>query len=66
MKHSENKILIVSLYVEDLIYTSNNKQLFEGFKESMRNMFAMTDMRKMRYFLGVEVKQGMKGIFIFQ
>lgn len=57
MKHGEDMILIVSLYVDDLICIGNNEKLFEGFKESMKKMFVMTYMRKMRYFLRVEVKQ---------
>jgi hypothetical protein len=60
------KILIVSLYVDDLIYTGNDLKMIEEFKESMKGRFAMTDLGKMRYFLGVEVSQNEKGIFIFQ
>lgn len=56
MKHSKDKILIASLYVDDLIYTGNNQQMFEGFKESMREMFSITDMGNTRYFFRVEVK----------
>lgn len=60
------KVLIVSLYVDDLIYTGNDEVMFENFKHSMKNKFAMTDLGKMRYFLGVEVKQMDRGIFICQ
>ncbi|MCH86005.1 copia-type polyprotein, partial [Trifolium medium] len=51
----QGKILIVSLYVDDLIYTGNDEEMFERFKSSMKNKFAMNDLGKMRYFLGVEV-----------
>lgn len=64
VKHIERKTLIVSLYVDNLIYTGNYEQLFEEFKCSMKKNFAMTDLREMRYFLGVEVTQSEKGIFI--
>ncbi|MCH85372.1 hypothetical protein A2U01_0006218, partial [Trifolium medium] len=63
---SQGKLLIVSLYVDDLIYTGNDEEMFESFKNSMRSKFAMTDLGKMRYFLGVEVKQWDRGIFIHQ
>ncbi|CAJ2668206.1 unnamed protein product [Trifolium pratense] len=67
IKHErEGKILIVSLYVDDLIYTGNDEEMFESFKRSMKSKFAMTDLGKMRYFLGVEIKQAEKGIFIYQ
>jgi hypothetical protein len=62
----KGKILIVSLYVDDLIYTGNDTKMVEEFKESMKMRFAMTDLGKMRYFLGVEVSQNKKGIFIYQ
>jgi hypothetical protein len=56
VKYGPNdKILIVSLYVDDLICTGNDSQMIESFKESMKRKFAMTDLGKMRYFLGVEV-----------
>jgi hypothetical protein len=60
------KILIVSLYVDDLIFIRNNEDMFERFKESMKKEFAMSDLGKMKYFLGVEVIQDHYGIFINQ
>ncbi|MCH80374.1 copia-type polyprotein, partial [Trifolium medium] len=63
---SDNDILIVSIYVDDLIYTGSNKQMITNFKESMQRKFAMTDLGKMRYFLGIEVSQTNEGIFIHQ
>ena len=60
------KILIVCLYVDDLIYTGNDECMFIKFKESMMNEFEMTDLGKMRYFLGIEVLQQVDGIFICQ
>ncbi|PNY16189.1 putative CC-NBS-LRR resistance protein [Trifolium pratense] len=46
-----DEILVVSLYVDDLIYTGNNQKLMDEFKSSMKKKFAMTDLGKMRYFL---------------
>ncbi|CAL8176269.1 unnamed protein product [Prunus armeniaca] len=62
----EGKILIVSLYVDDLIFTGNDESMFAEFKRSMKLEFDMTDLRKMRYFLGIEVMQRTNGIFISQ
>jgi hypothetical protein len=47
-------LLIVSLYVDDLIFTGNNEDMFLDFKEHMKKEFDMSDMGKMRHFLGVE------------
>ncbi|KAM0011112.1 putative RNA-directed DNA polymerase [Helianthus debilis subsp. tardiflorus] len=57
IKRRLNKCVIVSLYVDDLIYTGNDASFCENFKQSMQREFEMTDLGKMRYFLGVEVQQ---------
>ncbi|GAU44523.1 hypothetical protein TSUD_82300 [Trifolium subterraneum] len=62
----KGKILIVSVYVDDLIYTGNDELMMAEFKASMKDKFAMTDLGKMKYFLGVEVNQCDQGIFIHQ
>ena len=58
-------ILIVSLYVDDLIFIGNCEMIID-FKNSMKQEFDMTDLGKMRYFLGVEVLQCSEGIYISQ
>lgn len=63
---NKGKVLIISLYVDDLIYTGNDEGMFCEFRKSMRSNFAMTDLGRMRYFLGVEVKQVDDGILICQ
>ncbi|KAJ8618383.1 hypothetical protein MRB53_014569 [Persea americana] len=52
--NKEGKVLIVSLYVDDLIFTGNDESMFEEFKHSMKHEFDMIDLGKMRYFLGLE------------
>ncbi|WJZ84648.1 hypothetical protein VitviT2T_004242 [Vitis vinifera] len=61
-----SKILIVSLYVDDLIFTGNDESMFVKFKNSMKLEFDMTNLGKMKYFLGVEVLQNSEGIYISQ
>ncbi|KZV54961.1 hypothetical protein F511_37851 [Dorcoceras hygrometricum] len=60
------KMLLVCLYVDDLIYTGNDRSLSEYFKTSMMTEFEMSDLGKMHYFLGLEVAQSTAGIFISQ
>lgn len=57
---------MVSLYVDDLIFTGNDELLCAEFKSSMQKEFEMTDMGKMKFFLGVEVHQSNSGIHICQ
>lgn len=60
------KLLVVSVYVDDIIFTDNDEAMFERFKNSMKQEFDMSDLGRMKYFLGVEVVQSSKGIFINQ
>ena len=62
----DGRIIIVSLYVDDFIFTGNDGKMFEEFKRSMKQEFEMSDLGRMKYFLGVEVVQGLVGIFISQ
>lgn len=66
VKSEGGKLLIVCLYVDDLIYTGNNVEMFNEFKMSMMKEFEMTDLGLMRYFLGSEVIQSAVGNFIYQ
>nr|KYP44456.1 Retrovirus-related Pol polyprotein from transposon TNT 1-94 [Cajanus cajan] len=67
LKHTlDERVLIVSLYVDDLIYTSNDESLMSAFKNSMKKEFDMTDLGRMRFFLGIEVLQEDDGIYIYQ
>ena len=59
-------MLIVSLYVDDLIFTGNCTLMFDEFKKSMMNEFGMIDLAMMHYFLGIEIVQSDIGIFLSQ
>ncbi|EHA8588144.1 putative Retrovirus-related Pol polyprotein from transposon RE1 [Cocos nucifera] len=60
------EILIVCIYVDDMIFTGNSISMMESFKVDMTSTFAMTDLGKMKYFLGMEVVQSSFGIFLSQ
>ena len=62
--NKEGQILIVCLYVDDLIFTSNISN--DMFKLAMKKEFEMIDLGSMKYFLGIQVTQNDKGIFICQ
>ncbi|GKV17565.1 hypothetical protein SLEP1_g28051 [Rubroshorea leprosula] len=59
-------MLIVCLYVDDLIYTGNDKAMFDKFKKSMMAKFDMSDLGLMKYYIGIKVDQSAAGIFISQ
>ena len=58
--------MFIALYVDDLIFTGNNAELIEAFKEVMKKEFEMTDLGLTKYFLGLEVIQGKNDIFVSQ
>lgn len=55
IKREGGKILIVSIYVDDLLFTGNDEGLLNEFKIFMKKEFDMIDLGKMRYFFGIEV-----------
>jgi hypothetical protein len=66
VKGADANLIIVSVYVDDLLVTGSNKTQIEEFKAEMFDVFKMTDLGLMSYFLGMEVKQSDDGIFICQ
>ncbi|GKD76813.1 retrovirus-related pol polyprotein from transposon TNT 1-94, partial [Tanacetum coccineum] len=47
-KQGSDHLLLVSLYVDDMIYASSSSQLIMGFQASMKKMFDMTDLGELR------------------
>ncbi|CAL9022194.1 unnamed protein product [Prunus brigantina] len=59
-------ILIVSLYVDDIVYTGSCAKLLEEFKSDMMKHYEMTDLGLLYHFLGMGVVQTDKHIFLHQ
>lgn len=49
-QNKEGKIIIVSIYVDDLLFTRNYENMMLDFKNSMKKEFDMTDLGKMSFF----------------
>jgi Reverse transcriptase (RNA-dependent DNA polymerase) len=65
VKAKKDELLIVTLYVDDLIFMENSQRLIDEFKKVMKLEFEMIDLGMMRYFLGLEIKHDKSGIFIY-
>ncbi|KAL5734168.1 hypothetical protein ACOSP7_032029 [Xanthoceras sorbifolium] len=65
-KETDGSLLYACPNVDDLIFTGNNRVMFEDFKRRMVKEFEMTDISLMAHFLGIEVVQSEKCIFISQ
>ena len=61
-----SNLLIVSLYVDDLVFTGSDENMIEDFKRDMMNKYEMSDLGLLYYFLGIEVSQSEDGVFISQ
>nr|XP_012568852.1 uncharacterized protein LOC105851731 [Cicer arietinum] len=66
MVHGKGNIKLKITEDYDLIFTGNCEKMFLSFKESMKRNFDMTDLGKIRYFLGVEVLQREEAIYMCQ
>ncbi|GJR96676.1 putative ribonuclease H-like domain-containing protein [Tanacetum coccineum] len=57
-------ILLIQIYVDDIIFGSTKKELCEEFEKLMKDKFQMSSMGELTFFLGLQVQQKKKGIFI--
>ena len=52
-KH-DNDVILVQVYVDDIIFGSNNNTLCEEFVAAMQREFEMSMMGELTYFLGLQ------------
>jgi hypothetical protein len=58
--------LVIGIYVDDMIITGTSCEEIAAFKLEMKNMFQMSDLGLLSYYLGIEVSQGVDGIKLCQ
>nr|GEV83897.1 hypothetical protein [Tanacetum cinerariifolium] len=59
-------ILLVQVYVDDIIFGSTNPNFSKRFANLMKNNFEISMMGELKFFLGLQVHQSPRGIFISQ
>ncbi|GJX59462.1 retrovirus-related pol polyprotein from transposon TNT 1-94 [Tanacetum coccineum] len=59
-------ILLVQIYVDDIIFASTDPKACDIFSNEMSSKFQMSMMGQMSFFLGLQVSQNPRGIFINQ
>ncbi|CAA7013023.1 unnamed protein product [Microthlaspi erraticum] len=62
----KNEMMMVQIYVDDIIFGGTSEKLVENFVKSMTKEFKMSMVGELKYFLGLQVNQTEKGIFISQ
>nr|GEV33623.1 copia protein [Tanacetum cinerariifolium] len=65
-RHARNDLLLVQIYVDDIIFASTNIAMCDEFANRMTNKFKMSMMGEMSFFLGLQISQSPRGIFINQ
>ncbi|GKD79434.1 retrovirus-related pol polyprotein from transposon TNT 1-94 [Tanacetum coccineum] len=65
-RHAGNDLLLVQIYVDDIIFASTNTAMCNEFANQMTTKFKMSMMGQMPFFLGLQISQCPRGIFINQ
>ncbi|GJX16648.1 retrovirus-related pol polyprotein from transposon TNT 1-94 [Tanacetum coccineum] len=65
-RHAGNDLLLVQIYVDDIIFASTNTAMCNEYANLMTTKFKMSMMGQMSFFLGLQISQSPRGIFINQ
>lgn len=66
LNNAGNACLLVGVYVDDLVITGSSNEEILKFKGQMKNLFQMSDLGLLSYYLGIEVAQTANGITLCQ
>eukprot|EP00253_Pinus_taeda_P002775 PITA_02775 len=66
IKIENNKLLILVLYVDDIIFGSNEEAMSQSFALVMQKEFEISLLGELTYFLGLQIQQNEGGIFLSQ
>jgi hypothetical protein len=61
-----NIVVYLVVYVDDMLITWNNESYIASIKKELKKGFEMTDLGHLHYYLGIEVIQNPRYIFISQ
>ena len=65
-RQTGQSFLILLVYMDDVLLTSNNKAEVDEFKVLLNQKFKLKDLGDLRYFLGLEVARSDQGIVLCQ
>jgi hypothetical protein len=66
IKVSQGNILLIEVYVDDIIFGSDDDRLSHKFAKDTQNEFEMSLLGELSFFLGLQICQSSQGIFISQ
>ncbi|GJR26002.1 retrovirus-related pol polyprotein from transposon TNT 1-94 [Tanacetum coccineum] len=66
IRREGNDLILVQIYVDDIIFAASTPELCDLFANIMCSKFKMSMMGKISFFLGLQISQSPRGIFINQ
>ncbi|GJY72006.1 retrovirus-related pol polyprotein from transposon TNT 1-94 [Tanacetum coccineum] len=66
IRRDGKELLLVQIYVDDIIFAASTPELCDLFSKIMCSKFKMSMMGKISFFLGLQISQNPRGIFINQ
>ena len=66
MKIKHENMIIIEVYVDDIIFGSDDDRLSQHFSKDMQKEFEMSLLEELKFFLGLQISQQKNGIFISQ
>ena len=57
VKVDQDNLTIIEVYVDDIIFGSNDDRLSKDFVTKMKSEFEMSMLGKLTYFLGLQISQ---------
>jgi hypothetical protein len=64
VKKTNHGIVVIIIYVDDMIVIRDNDANIYNLKKVLKQKFEMKNLGELRYFLGIEVIQSPKGIWL--
>jgi hypothetical protein len=64
VKKTDHGIVVIVIYVDDPIVTRDNDANISNLNKVLKQKFEMKNLGELRYFLGIEVIQSPKGIWL--
>ena len=64
IQRDKKDLVVAQVYVDDIVFGSTNDTLAKSFANEMKKIFEMSMMGELTYFLGLQMKQTNKGIYI--
>jgi hypothetical protein len=66
IKVNQDNILLIEVYIDDIIFGSDDDKMSQKFTKDMQNEFEMSLLGELSFFFGLQICQSNQGFFISQ